>query len=222
MALARIEDEKPVPREARRRQSVRLEHEIIADMVSPGARVLDVGCGDGALLELLAARKGVRGRGLELSQQGVNSCVAKGLAVVQGDADSDLAHYPADAFDYVILSDTIQQVRFPRKVLQELARISTRAIVSFPNFGHWTVRWQLLTQGRMPDTDVLPTRWCETENLHFCTVRDFAELARELGLVVERATPIAGGRAGAPFAETLWRANWFAEEAIFLLSRDKA
>jgi methionine biosynthesis protein MetW len=198
---------------------VRVEFEVIADLVTQGARVLDVGCGDGALLELLAARKRVRGRGLELSQAGVNACVGKGLAVIQGDADRDLAHYPDSAFDYVILSDTIQQVRFPRKVLEELARIATRAIVSFPNFGHWRVRWQLLTQGRMPDTEALPTRWCETENLHFCTVRDFAELAAELGLVVERATPITRGRAGAPFAETLWRANWFAEEAIFLLAR---
>jgi methionine biosynthesis protein MetW len=197
----------------------RIEFGIIASMVTEGATVLDVGCSNGALLELLVRERRVRGRGLELSQAGVNACVAKGLSVIQGDADRDLAHYPSGAFDYVILSDTIQQVRFPRRVLAELARIADRLILSFPNFGHWRVRLDLLTKGRMPNTDALPTRWCETENLHFCTVRDFAELARELGLEIERAVPISKGRAGAPFAKVLWRANWFAEEAVFLLGR---
>lgn len=196
----------------------RTEFAVIANMVREGASVLDVGCGDGALLEILARERRARARGMELSQAGVNACVAKGLAVIQGDADRDLADYPDRAFDYVILSDTIQQVRFPRKVLSELGRIAERAIVSFPNFGHVAVRWQLLTKGRMPDTETLPTRWCETENLHFCTVRDFAELAEELGMTIERAVPISKGRAGSPFAKTLWRANWLAEEAVFLLA----
>ncbi|MGE0045064.1 MAG: methionine biosynthesis protein MetW [Hyphomonadaceae bacterium] len=197
----------------------RAEFSVISHMVREGARVLDIGCGDGALLQVLIRDKQVRGRGLELSQAGVNACVKKGLAVIQGDADRDLSHFPDAAFDYVILSDTIQQVRFPRRVLEELARIGERVIVSFPNFGHWNVRWQLFSRGRMPDTPALPTRWCETENLHFCTVRDFAELAGEIGLSIERAIPISKNRPGAPFAKTLWRANWFAEEAVFLLAR---
>jgi len=198
----------------------RIDHEVIAQMVQPGAKVLDVGCGDGALLHLLARERGVKGRGMELSQEGVNACVAKGLSVVQGDADRDLKDYPDDAFDYVILSKTIQAVRHPRAVLKELVRIGQRAVVSLPNFGHWRVRTQLFTTGRMPNTISLPNRWCETENLHLCTVRDFAELAKELKLTIERAVPIDQGRAGQPFAKTIWRANWLAEEAVFLLAHD--
>ena len=199
---------------------IRADHEVIAQMVREGAKVLDVGCGDGALLQVLARERRVRGRGMELSQAGVNACVTKGLAVVQGDADRDLKDYPNDAFDYVILSKTIQAVKHPRLVLKELARIGERVIVSFPNFGHWRVRWQLMTRGRMPNTASLPTRWCDTENLHLCTVRDFAELTRDVRLLLERAVPISGGQPGAPFANTLWRANWFAEEAVFLLSQN--
>lgn len=221
MALAHSHDDPPPLRLVPGRDTApaRVEFTVIAGMVRDGASVLDVGCGDGALLSLLARERRVRGRGLELSQAGVNACVAKGLSVIQGDADRDLAHFPDGAFDYVILSDTIQQVRFPRRVLEELARIGDRIIVSFPNFGHAGVRWRLLTRGRMPNTRTLPKRWCETENLHFCTVRDFAELAHELGLKIETAVPISDGKAGAPFAKTLWRANWFAEEAVFLLAR---
>jgi methionine biosynthesis protein MetW len=181
--------------------------------------VLDVGCGDGALLRLLAHERGVKGRGVELSQQGVNACVARGQSVVQGDADSDLKDYPDNSFDFVILSKTIQAVRQPRVVLNELLRIGERAIVSLPNFGHWRMRTQLVLNGRMPNTPALPTRWCDTENLHLCTIRDFAELIRDLNVDIERAVPIARGHTGAPFSRTLWRANWFAEEAVFLLAR---
>jgi methionine biosynthesis protein MetW len=157
---------------------------------------------------------------VELSQAGVNACVARGLSVVQGDADRDLTDYPDNSFDYVILSKTIQAVRHPRAVLKELMRIAERAIVSLPNFGHWRVRAQLLADGRMPNTAALPSRWCETENLHLCTVRDFADLAAELGLDIERAVPLTQSRPGAPFSQSIWRANWFAEEAVFLLARN--
>ena len=150
----------------------------ILRLVRPGARVLDIGCGEGALLELLTDKKRVDGRGLEISPGGVAACLARGLAVVQGDADRDLADFPTQAFDYAILSQTLQAVREPRRVLEELLRIADRAIVSFPNFGHWRVRWSLLAGGRMPMTGALPTPWYATQNIHLCTVGDFVEIGR--------------------------------------------
>src|SRR5579871_3106220 len=132
---------------------VRTDHLLVAQMVETGSRVLDVGCGDGDLLRLLESR-GVDGRGIELSREGVNRCVAKGLAVIQGDADTDLVDYPNDAFDYVILSQTLQATRRPREVLEHMLRIGRHAIVSFPNFGYWKVRLQLLFAGHMPQTEI--------------------------------------------------------------------
>jgi len=197
--------------------SLRPELKIIADMVSDGSRVLDVGCGDGALLEYLAATRKVDARGIELSQEGVNACVARGLSVVQGDADSDLADYPAAAFDYVILSQTIQATRLPRTVLQQIARIGRRGIVSTPNFAHWRMRLQLLTRGCMPVTDTLPNAWHDTPNIHMCSVRDFAEMTQSLGLTIERTVSLNGGSARdvQPFSA---RANIFAESAVFLIA----
>lgn len=197
----------------------RIDHAVIAEFVAPNSRVLDVGCADGALMELLIKTRGATARGMEIDQEGVNACVAKGLAVVQGDADTDLAFFPDNGFDYVVLSSALQAVRQPRKVLQELMRIGPRVIVSFPNFGHWKVRTTLMFSGRMPMTKALPADWAESENIHLCTVRDFAAMAQALGLTIERAAPISGGHAGATFAKSLWRANWFAEEAVFLLNR---
>ena len=157
----------------------RVDHLLVAEMVAPGAQVLDVGCGDGELLQLLTSR-GVDGRGIELSREGVNRCVAKGLAVIQGDADTDLVDYPDDAFDYVILSQTLQATRQPRDVLEQMLRIGRRAIVSFPNFGHWKMRLQLLFSGRMPRTENLPETWYDTPNIHFCTIKDFVQLCDEV------------------------------------------
>jgi methionine biosynthesis protein MetW len=193
---------------------------MIADMVERGSRVLDVGCGDGALLELLSQKKGVDARGIELSRDGVASCVARGLAVIQGDADADLSDYPDDAFDYVILSQTIQATRNPRRVLEQMLRVGRRAIVSFPNFGHWRVRWRLLTRGRMPVTENLPDAWYETPNIHFCTIHDFHDLVLAVGATTERARALdASGtplRLNAPW----WFWNVFGEQAVFLLRRD--
>src|ERR1700682_721095 len=134
----------------------RVDLVLMAEMVERGAKVLDVGCGDGELLRLLSESRGVDGRGIELSREGVNECVAKGLAVIQGDADTDLADYPDDAFDYVILSQTLQATRAPRVVLEHMLRIARHAVVSFPNFGHWRIRLQLLLGGHMPRTENLP------------------------------------------------------------------
>ncbi|MFY9658961.1 MAG: methionine biosynthesis protein MetW [Methylocystis sp.] len=195
---------------------------VVADMVAPGSRVLDVGCGDGLLLEMLTRDRQADGRGVELSQRGVNDCVAKGLPVIQGDADTDLADYPEDSFDYVILSQTLQATQRPRVVLEHMLRIGRRAIVSFPNFGHWRVRMQLLLHGRMPRSTNLHYSWHETPNIHLCTIKDFVDLAEEVGAVIERG--MALDLAGAPFrvAAPLPVMNLFGAQAIFLLKRGHA
>ena len=194
----------------------------IAEMVPQGARLLDVGCGDGALLEHLVRSKGVDGRGLELIQQNVNACVARGLSVVQGDADTDLAEYPSGIFDLVILSQTIQATRHPRYVLNELLRIGSRTIVSFPNFGHWRVRMSLLLRGRMPVTKALGNAWYDTPNIHLCTIADFLGLAHEVNAHIERAIIVDGQGRTRPMRIDAWEPNVFAEGAIFQLARARA
>jgi methionine biosynthesis protein MetW len=193
---------------------------LMADMIAPGAKVLDVGCGDGTLLEILARRKAVDGRGIELSREGVNGCLAKGLSVVQGDADTDLVDYPDDGFDYVVLSQTLQATRRPKEVLEHLLRIGSKAIVSFPNFGHWRIRAQIAFLGRMPVTDNLSYAWYDTPNIHFCTIRDFVALCDEVGARIERAAAL--DHAGRPVRMSLPWSMWnlLGEQAVFLLSRD--
>jgi methionine biosynthesis protein MetW len=191
----------------------------ILRLVRPGSRVLDVGCGEGELLELLGREKGVEGRGLEISPEGVSACLARGLAVVQGDADDDLDYFPAHAFDYAVLSQTLPQVRQPRHVLSELLRIAERAIVSLPNFGHWRVRFDLLLGGRMPVTHALPVPWWSTPNIHLCTVRDFTELCDDLGLRIEACAALANGKPARPMDPKRAVETWRAESALFLLSR---
>lgn len=192
---------------------------LIAEMIEQGARVLDVGCGDGALLRQLLTQRGVDGRGVDMSWANVNTCVAGGLSVVQGDADHDLDTYPDQAFDVVILSQTLQATANPRDVLNNMLRIGKRAIVSFPNFAHWRIRWQILAWGRMPVTDTIGYRWYDTPNIHLCTIRDFVELAGEVGAKVERALPL--DRFGRPFRESLpvALANLLAPQALFVLSK---
>jgi methionine biosynthesis protein MetW len=197
----------------------RTDLKIIAGFVTPGARVLDVGCGDGALLMRLEEEKQADGRGIELSQKGVNEAVARGLSVVQGDADHDLATYPDGAFDFVILSQTLQATYNPRIVLEQLLRIGRKVVVSFPNFGNWRVRRQFLLKGRMPITEDLPYSWYDTPNIHFCTVRDFVTLVDEIEAKVEKAVALRGnGRVmNGTVRLRLW--NALADQAIFLLSR---
>jgi len=191
----------------------------ILRLVRPGARVLDVGCGEGELLELLQREKGVDGRGIEISAAGVAACLARGLTVMQGDADRDLAEFPARAFDYAVLSQTLQAVREPRTVLANLLRLADRAIVSFPNFGHWRVRLDLLVTGRMPNTAVLKDPWWATPNIHLCTLRDFAALCADLELKIEAAAALTAGQAARPMDPEGMLENWRAESALFLLTR---
>jgi len=195
---------------------------LISGLVPERAKLLDIGCGEGELLALLKAQKQIDGRGLELSQSGVNACVARGLAVIQGDADSDLQHYPAHAFDYVILSQTLQTIRHPANVLSELARIGRKLIVSIPNFGHWQVRWHLLSQGRMPKTRLLDANWYDTPNIHLCTLSDFNQLCATLGLAIEGCITLTNGKAQhLQHAPSRWH-NLFAEQAVFVLYKDES
>ena len=205
---------------AQLRGDVRVDFALMSAMIHEGAKVLDVGCGDGELLDYLQNTRSVTGRGIELSQKGVNASVARGLAVIQGNADTDLVHYPDDAFDYVILSQTIQATHAPKAVLEEMLRIGHKAIISFPNFGHWQVRYHLGLNGKMPVSKSLPYSWYDTPNIHFCTIRDFVDLTKELGAKVEAAYAL--NARGRKISLTLpwWVWNLYAQQAIFLLSRD--
>jgi methionine biosynthesis protein MetW len=199
--------------------AMRADHRLVSEMVSDGARVLDVGCGDGVLLHHLARNRGVDARGIEISRGGVAACVSKGLAVIQGDADTDLFEYPDDCFDFVILSQTLQATRQPRVVIEQMLRIGRNAIVSFPNFGHWRIRTHLMFHGRMPVTENLPDTWYNTPNIHFCTIRDFVALAEEVKAKIVRADAL--NAAGRPMGVQMpwWFWNLMGEQGIFWLAR---
>src|SRR3954468_7715750 len=197
---------------------LRRDLRLIADMIEPGSRVLDIGCGDGALLAYLAREKAVDARGMEFSQSGVNACVRHGLFVIQGDADRDLDAFPVGAFDVVVLSQTLQATRRPRHVVETLVRIGKRAIVSFPNFGFWRIRLSLLRRGRMPVSELLNNPWYDTPNIHLCTIRDFVGLCDEIGTKIERSVTL--DRHGRPFSldPRGGLANLLAEQGMFVLS----
>ncbi len=198
----------------------RQDHLIIQSMIKPNTHVLDIGCGDGALLELLRETKNIDGRGIEISQKNVNQSVAKGLSVIQGDADKDLSNYPDNSFDYAILSLTIQATKNPRTVLEQLLRISNHAIVSFPNFGHWPIRWQILAYGRMPVTDKLPEQWYNTPNIHFCTIKDFTTLCKTIDARVEKSIAIQNNGKTLNENTPLFLKNLLGREAIFMLEKN--
>ena len=188
----------------------------IAGALPVGARVLDVGCGDGALMAALRA-KGCDVRGIEIDGTCVEACVAQGLPVVQGDADRDLTFYPDAAFDFAVLSQTLQTAARPDHMLTELLRVGRRAFVSFPNFAYWRMRWSLMSRGRMPVTRHLPVSWYATHNIHHVTVRDFEALASELGIAIERRWFFTRERGVSPSG-----ANWRAEYALFEVSRGRS
>lgn len=168
--------------------------QLIAQLVKDGSTVLDLGCGDGELMELLATKKHARASGVEISEEGVYRCIQRGLSVQHADLDEGLGDYPDGSFDYVILSQTLQAVRKPRLILREMLRVGRLGIVSFPNFGHWRVRWELVRTGRMPKTKHLPYEWYDTPNIHLSTVRDFEDLCDAESIRIRRAIYLANGR----------------------------
>jgi methionine biosynthesis protein MetW len=194
----------------------RSDYAIISELVEANSKVLDLGCGDGALLGWLAENKGVDGRGIEIDRARVKQAIARGVSVYQGDIDQGLLDYPQKTFDYVILSQTLQETRRPRQVIREMLRVGRHAIVAFPNFGHWKVRLAHLWTGRAPRTKLFPHNWYDSPNIHFLTVKDFEELVHQEGLRVERRIFAAGAHTIA------FCGNLFAEVAVFLVSEGRS
>ena len=191
---------------------------LIQSLIPAGSRVMDIGCGDGQLLEQLKIARNLDARGMELSQKNVSACVARGLSVVQGDADTDLAFYPDQSFDYAIMTETLQATRNPRLVVEQLLRIAKHVIVSFPNFGHWSNRLYLLGIGQMPVTKQLSYAWYETPNIHFCTIADFTEMCEAIGCRIERR--IALNSSGQPVTLGVHALeNLLGTQGLFVLSR---
>ena len=186
---------------------------IISELVEPNSKVLDLGCGEGELLAWLAENKGVEARGVEISATKVRRAIARGVSAYQGDIDEVLADYSDHAFDYVILSQTLQETRWPLKVMRDMLRVGRHAIVAFPNFGHWSVRLSLLFTGRAPKTDLFPYEWYDSPNIHFLTVDDFDHLVRQEGFTLERYCFLAGKRRVGLLP------NLRAEVAVYLVSK---
>ncbi|MFN9322198.1 MAG: methionine biosynthesis protein MetW [Holosporales bacterium] len=197
---------------------LRSDQKLVASLIPSGVRVLDIGCGTGNLLHYLVHTKDIDGRGMEISQDGVNACVAKGLSVVQGDADTDLTDYPDAAFDYVILSQTLQATFAPHDVLKQMLRIGKHCIVSIPNFGYWRVRLNLLLHGRMPVTPHLPHAWYDTPNIHFCTLRDFMELTQVCSAHIVTVLPLHIDGVPLPCWQKRW-SNHLAAQGVFVLRK---
>lgn len=195
---------------------------VIASLITPRARVLDIGCGDGALLAWLRDYKSVDGRGIEIDHASVQRAMAAGIAVIQGDVVSDLPYYPDQSYDFVILSQTLQAMQEPARVLRDLVRIGKQAIVSVPNFGHWRNRLYLALRGRMPVTKTLSYQWYDTPNIHFCTIRDFVVLVEALGIAVENRVVVNSAGHRTPFTGHGLYANLFGEQGVFLLRAKQA
>lgn len=202
-----------------RRTHLRRDLQLIADMITPGSRVLDIGCGDGALLAYLAEEKNVDGRGIEISQDGVNACVAHGLSVIQGDADTDLTNYPDNAFDFVVLGQTLQATHRPREVLEDLVRIGRHAVVSFTNFGHWRTRLSLLANGRIPVKTGSSFGWYDSPDIHLCTILDFVSLCGAMGLSIEMGLSLSRDGRARKISTAGHLANLRGDQAIFLMRR---
>lgn len=196
------------------------DFKIIADLIPANSSVIDVGCNDGSLLEFLKEEKDINGRGMEIDQQKVQLCLSKGISVIEGDADLDLYDYPDNLFDYSILTYTLQATKSPKNVLSELVRISSKAIISFPNFGHWKIATSLLIKRKMPISEKLSYSWHETPNLHFCTINDFIDLCEEAGIRIEKQANLKTNELNEFYGKNLLN-SYFNEVGLFLVSKIK-
>ena len=196
------------------------DFKIIADLIPANSSVIDVGCNDGSLLEFLKEEKDINGRGMEIDQQKVQLCLSKGISVIEGDADLDLYDYPDNLFDYSILTYTLQATKSPKNVLSELVRISSKAIISFPNFGHWKIATSLLINRKMPISEKLSYSWHETPNLHFCTINDFIDLCEEVGIRIEKQANLKTDKLNEFYGKNLLN-SYFNEVGLFLVSKIK-
>ena len=194
---------------------------IISKLTKSNSKVLDIGCGNGDLLKYLEETKNINGQGIEISHQGVQDCVSKGLSVIQGNADTDLKHFPDNSFDVVILSRTLQATHKPKEVLTEMLRIGKKCIVSIPNFGHWKCRLQIFFKGKMPMTETLSVPWFETENIHLCTIKDFIEICFLRNIVIEETYSINDNKAHKIRKPNTLLNNLFSKEGIFVLKKNK-
>lgn len=201
-----------------RASDIRVDLLLIANMIPRGAKVLDVGSGDGMLLDYLRREKNVIGRGIELSTEGVNQSIAKGLSVIQGNAEEEISHFPDNSFDFVILSQTLQAMDRPDIILNELLRVGKRAVVSFPNFGYWRVRLHLMLKGKMPVTKSLDYPWYSTPNIHFCTIRDFVDLCDELDIKIEKG--MAVNSSGSKMSmDSLFFSNFLGTQGLYVITK---
>ena len=196
---------------------MKIEFKIIADLLPNNARVLDVGCGDGTLMKFLSKEKNIDVRGLELNEKNVETCIAKGLSVIEGNAETELGQFPNKSFDYVVLSQTLQAFYNPVTVLEHLLRIGKASIVSIPNFGYWKVRANLLFFGRMPITKSLPYKWFDTPNLHMCTIKDFYELCESKNIKMEKIVGINNDKTSSIHGNNIKFKNLISEVGIFLI-----
>jgi methionine biosynthesis protein MetW len=195
------------------------EFKIIADLIENNSRVIDVGCGDGVLMDFLKKNKNIDVRGLELSKEKVQKCISKGLTVIEGNAESDLQQFPNHSFDYAILSQTLQAFLNPEIVINELLRVGKKAIVTIPNFGYWKVRFHLLFRGTMPITETLPDQWYNTANLHMCTIKDFFNFSKEKNFKIKNSLALSKEEVSIIKTSNLNFKNFVAELGIFIIEK---
>ncbi len=201
--------------------SIRKDWKLIETLIEENRKILDIGCGDGKLMEQLENNLNSVTHGIELNRELALDAIARGFNVIHGDAENDLSQYSNRSFDYVILSQTLQAMMKPKEILSELLRIGSKAIVSFPNFGHWKIRFQLLFSGRMPVTESLPYTWYDTPNIHFFTIKDFLKLCHDMNIVIEKSIGLTSKGKQFDISESISGVNFFTHEAIFLLSYKK-